>query len=143
MLPKHERTPFKEVTFDSDDPPSLLIQKNSNILIKDENEDKSKPVEVFFPIADSIDTVLQSNSYLSESSMPQLRAQLGDIATGVIQVMPSLDTCSTHNFLAMNVFNTIPHKDKYVLKKQNITVKTGSGKESALAYYCKLPLQDH
>ena len=40
----------------------------------------------------------------------------------------------------MKVFNTLPNKEKYILKRQNITVTTGSGPESALAFYCKLPL---
>ena len=77
---------------------------------------------------------------LPESSLPQLKAQLGNIESGTINVTPSLYTCSTHNFLAMKVFNTIPNKEKYILKRQSITVRTGSGKESALAFYCKFPL---
>ena len=69
-----------------------------------------------------------------------MQAQLGDTTYGTIKVMPSLDTCSANNFLAIKFFNTIPKKEKYVIRKQNITVCTGSGKESTLAYYCKLPL---
>ena len=41
-----------------------------------------------------------------------MKAQLGNVATGTIKVT----------------------------KRQNITVRTGSGKESVLAYYCKFPL---
>ena len=89
---------------------------------------------------DTNSTILKSNALMAEASMPQLKAQLGDTKFGIIDVTPSLDTCSTHNFLSMKIFNTIPNKEKYILKKQNITVKTGSGPESAPAYYCRFPL---
>ena len=104
------KKPFQEVTFLTDDPPIDLIKHNENILIKDENENL-KPVEIFFPISENDQCILQSN-LLPESSLPQLKAQLGNVATGTIKVT----------------------------KRQNITVRTGSGKESVLAYYCKFPL---
>ena len=112
---KNCRNPFQEVTYNSDDPPIDLIPKNKNILIKDENENLSKPVEIFFPVAENDQCTLQSN-YLPESSLPQLKAQLGNTEFGTINVTPSLDTCSTHNFLAMKVFNTIQNKEKFILK---------------------------
>ena len=132
MVSKNCRKPFHEVTYNSDDPPSLLLKDNKNVLIRDECEDQSKPIEIFFPIADSDQAVLQSNLLLTELSLPQLNAQLGDSAYRTTKVTPSLDTCSTHNFLAMNVFDTIPEKEKYILRKLNITVPTGRGKQSTL-----------
>ena len=75
-----------------------------------------------------------------DSSLPYLNIMLGDNNKQQLPLQPAVDSGSTHNYLAKQLFEKVHDYNKYVVKKVLINVKTGNGRVKSNATLARIPI---